>query len=180
MFGSIKKALILVGFIFFSLIFATSVSARVSVNDIYQQKRQAWEQAVSKLSPQNQTKVKKADQLLKEINLKVCSRFDEDIAKLTAIDMEIRLRKGLEEVPTVVAYGEGKNQLENAEYWLNYAQEAVAYQKIADYAPQVSGDSSVEGAIKSKATSLKSDLGVLKNKILRAKNELKKVLDEKE
>lgn len=153
--------------------------ARVSVNDVYQAKRQAWEEKVAKLSSANQEKVKKADQILKDVNLKICSRFDEDIALLTAIDTEIRSRRGMDSVPTVVAYGSGNTPLENAEYWLNYAQEAVAYQKIADYTTNINGNSSVEGAINSEKASLKSDLGVLKNKILRAKEELRKVLNEK-
>ena len=69
--------------------------------------------------------------------------------------------------------------LENAEYWLNYAQEAVAYQKIADYTTNISSDSSVDTAINAQKASLKSDLGVLANKILHAKAELGKVLNEK-
>lgn len=167
--------------IIFCLLFLlpSAVFARVSVNDIYQAKMQAHSEAIAKLTPANQARVKKADQFLKDINLGVCTRFDGDIAILTAIDAQIRARKGLDSVPTVVAYGQGKTQLETAEYWLNYAQEAVAYQKIGDYTTNISGDSSIDGAIHSQATSLKSDLGVLVNKILHAKAEIGKVLDEK-
>lgn len=169
-------SLFFLGLIFF---LPSTISARVSVNDIYQQKRDAWSQQVAKLSPENQAKVKKADQLLKDINLKVCERFDEDIAVLTAIDAQIRERRGLDSVPTVVAYGSGNTPLETAEYWLNYAQEAVAYQKIADYTTNINGDSSVDGAINAEKASLKSNLGVLAGKILRAKSEIGKVLNEK-
>ena len=159
--------------------FPGQVFARVSVNDIYQAKMQAHQEEITKLTPANQTKAKKADQLLKDINLVVCNRFDGDIAVLTAIDAEIRVRKGMDSVPTVVAYGQGNTQLESAEYWLNYAQEAVAYQKIGDYTTNIAGDSSLDGAISSQEAALKSDLGVLANKILHAKVEIGKVLNEK-
>lgn len=172
-----NKILIIVLFVVIFL--PSTVSARVSVNDIYQQKRDAWSQQVAKLSPANQAKVKKADDLLKQINLAVCSRFDADIAIMTAIDAQIRERRGMDSVPTQVAYGSGNTPLENAEYWLNYAQEAVAFQKIADYTTNINGDASVDGAINSEKASLKSDLGVLANKILRAKSEIAKVLNEK-
>lgn len=176
-----NKAVLTVLFLLISIYinFPAISFARVSVNDIYQSKRQAWEEKVAKLSSVNQERVKKADQVLKDVNLKICSRFDEDIALLTAIDAEIRSRRGMDSVPTVVAYGSGNTPLENAEYWLNYAQEAVAYQKIADYTTNINGDSSVDSAITSEKNALKSDLGVLKNKILRAKEELRKALNEK-
>lgn len=172
-----KRILILI--LFVAIFLPATVFARVSVNDVYQEKRQAWEQQIAKLSQANQIKVKKADELLKQINLVVCSRFDADIAIMTAIDAQIRERRGMDSVPTQVAYGSGNTPLENAEYWLNYAQEAVAYQKIADYTTNINGDSSVDGAINSEKASLKSDLGVLANKILRAKSEIAKILNEK-
>lgn len=172
-----KRILILI--LFVAIFLPATVFARVSVNDVYQEKRQAWEQQITKLSPANQDKVKKADELLKQINLSVCARFDADIAILTAIDAQIRERRGMDSVPTQVAYGSGNTPLENAEYWLNYAQEAVAYQKIADYTTNINGDSSVDGAINSEKASLKSDLGVLANKIFRAKSEIAKILNEK-
>lgn len=172
-----KRILIIV--LFLAIFLPSTVFARVSVNDVYQEKRQAWEQQITKLSPANQVKVKKADELLKQINLSVCARFDADIAILTAIDAQIRERRGMDSVPTQVAYGSGNTPLETAEYWLNYAQEAVAYQKIADYTTSISGDSSVDSAIAIQRANLKSDLGGLVNKILRAKSEIAKVLNEK-
>ena len=66
-----KLSFLILVILFFT--FSTTVFARVSVNDVYQAKMQAHEQAIAKLSSANQEKVKKAEQLLKEINLKVCS-----------------------------------------------------------------------------------------------------------
>lgn len=99
------------------------------------------------------------DQTLFNINQKVCSRFNTDTAKLAAIMEEVKRRQGITE--TRVAYGQVDTPIEQADYWVNFAAEAIAYQKIQKYSDK---------------TRLKSDLSVLKNKILRAKNEVKKVI----
>lgn len=99
---------------------------------------------------------------LDEVNQKVCLRFEEDTARLAAIMEELRDRKGITE--TRVAFGGIDNQIKSADYWITYAAEAIAYQRAQKY---------------SLKSSLRSSLEVLKNKILRAKNEVGKALDEK-
>lgn len=99
-----------------------------------------------------------------EVNQAICDRFDADTLKLAAIMEEYKRRKGIEDEPTVVAFTARKNQVEEADYWINYANEAIAYQRYQEYSPNGKAQ-------------LKSNLGVLKNKVLRAKNEVKKVLD---
>lgn len=155
-------------------------SARVTPNDIYQEKRTAYESQLSKITdPTKRTKVVEGEKLLKQINLTVCSRFDDDIAKLTAILEEIKVRTNSEGAATTVAYGEGDSQLDSAAYWLNFAQEAVAYQKSQDYTPAINGDSSIPGALTSSMNRLSGDLGGLRGKILKAKVEMLKVVNTK-
>ncbi len=159
-----------------NLILVPHVFARVSLNDQYQAKRDAYEAQVAKLTPANQELVKKADKVLVESNQKVLVRFDEDIAKMTAILEEYKSRQGLEGTETTVAYGQGDSPVDTAAYWLNYAAEAVAYQKIQDYTPAISGDASVKGAIKNETASLRADLIGLKGKILKAKGQLQNII----
>ncbi|OGE44355.1 hypothetical protein A3B45_03695 [Candidatus Daviesbacteria bacterium RIFCSPLOWO2_01_FULL_39_12] len=167
-----KLSLILI----FLLVLPSVVSARVTPNDYYQQSRANFESQLSKISDVGKRdKVKQADQLLYDINQKVCSRFDEDLNKLSVILEELKRRNGVTE--TVVAFGQGDTQLDTAAYWLNYAAEAVAYQKIQDYTPSLNL-SSLSGSFTIQINSLKGDLGVLKNKILRAKSEVKKAVDQ--
>lgn len=168
------KVLILL--VFSLLVLVPTTFARVSLNDQYQAKRDAYEAQLAKLTPANQELVKKADKVLVESNQKVLVRFDEDIAKMTAILEEYKNRQGLEGAETTVAYGQGDSPVDTAAYWLNYAAEAVAYQKIQDYTPNISGDASVNGAIKSETASLRADLIGLKGKILKAKGELQKII----
>lgn len=98
---------------------------------------------------------------LDQVNQKVCGRFDADALKLAAIMEEVKSRKKITE--TRVAYSQVDTPIEQADYWVNFAAEAIAYQKIQKY---------------SSKERLRSDLGVLKNKILRAKNEVGKVIDD--
>lgn len=97
-----------------------------------------------------------------QINQTVCDRFEGDTARLAAIMEEVRRRKGIKE--TRVAYGHVNTPIEQADYWVTYGAEAIAYQRSKKY---------------SSAASLKSDLGVLQGKILKAKAEVKKVINEK-
>lgn len=97
-----------------------------------------------------------------EVNQKVCLRFEEDTARLAAIMEELRRRKGITE--TRVAFGGIDTQIKSADYWITYAAEAIAYQRAQKY---------------SSKSSLRSSMEVLKGKVLRAKNEVRKALYEK-
>ncbi len=96
---------------------------------------------------------------LYQINQKVCDRFEGDVLKLAAIMEELRRRKGITE--TRVAFGGVDTQIKNADYWVTYAAEALAFQRAQKY---------------SSKAQLRSSLEVLKNKTLKAKSEVGKAL----
>jgi hypothetical protein len=153
-----------------------TVYARYTPEDAYQEKRAAYEAALSKIKdPTKVEKVKEADEMLNKINQSVTFLFDEDINRLGAIMNEVRERQGLTE--TRVAFGGVETDIESADYWINYAAEAVAYQKIQDYTPMFTSETEIKGAITSSQNELENDLEVLKGKILRAKTEVGKVLN---
>ncbi len=98
---------------------------------------------------------------LDQINQKVCNRFEADTARLAAIMDELRDRKGITE--TRVAFGGSDTPIKQADYWVNFAAEAIAFQRAQNY---------------SSAGALRSSLQVLAGKILKAKNAVGKALDE--
>lgn len=98
---------------------------------------------------------------LYEINQKICNRFEEDISRMAAIMEELRDRKGITE--TRVAFGGVDTQVKSADYWITYTAEAIAYQRAQKYAS---------------STQLRYSLQTLVGKVLRAKLEVGKVLDE--
>lgn len=96
-----------------------------------------------------------------EINQKVCNRFEEDVSRLAAIMEEVRRRKGITE--TRVAFGGVDTPIKSADYWITFAAEAIAFQRAQKY---------------SSKNQLRSSLEVLKGKVLRAKSEVGKALEE--
>lgn len=98
---------------------------------------------------------------LDRTNQKVCNRFEMDVLKLSAIMDELRERKGIKE--TRVAFGGSDTPIKQADYYINFAAEAIAYQRVQKY---------------SSKNVLRSSLEVLKGKILTAKNAVSKALNE--
>lgn len=152
-----------------------SVLARVTPNDIYQQTRADFTANLSKISdPVKRQLVVQADETLKDINQRVCNRWENDLNKMAAILDEEKSRQKV--TKTIVAYGQGNTPLDDAAYYLNYAAEALAYQKSQDYTPYIS-NSNLAAAINNSSANLRSSLAVLQSKILRAKAEVKKAID---
>lgn len=100
---------------------------------------------------------------LDDVNQKVCGRFEADASKLAAIMDEVRSRNGITE--TRVAFGGSDTPIKSADYWINFAAEAIAYQRVQKF---------------SSASQLKSNLEVLKGKILKAKTQVGLALNSNE
>ena len=98
---------------------------------------------------------------LNQVNQKVCNRFEEDVSRLAAIMEEVRRRKGITE--TRVAFGGIDDQIKSADYQVTFAAEAIAYQRAQKYSSKSELRYSLEG---------------LKTKVLRAKSEVGKALNE--
>ncbi|MCR4306203.1 MAG: hypothetical protein NUV73_03920 [Candidatus Daviesbacteria bacterium] len=98
---------------------------------------------------------------LDQINQKVSNRLEGDILKLAAIMEELRRRKGIQE--TRVAFGGVDTKIESADYQVTYVAEALAFQRAQKF---------------SSKAQLRNNLEVLRGKILRAKTEVGKALDE--
>lgn len=146
-----------------------TVEARVTPDDIYQERRAEFKKGLDKINNEKvKSDVLEADWTLKEINQNVTGRFDKDMAILAGIvsELEQRVDKQEKENP----------YLEDALYWVTFAHEAVAYQKIQDYTPNLSGNTPL-AAIKLSSNRLRGDLNTLKGKILKAKTMVKKAVN---
>lgn len=97
---------------------------------------------------------------LDQINQKVCDRFEQDALRMAAIMDQVKERKGITE--TRVAFGGSDTPIKQADYWVNYAAEAIAFQRAQKYSAKVK---------------LKSNLEVLKNKVLQARKAVGKALE---
>lgn len=170
---SLKIILFMLGV--FMMLLPLTVFARVTPNDIYQQRQESYQSALAKISdPHKKQLVVKAGSDLKEANRIACARFDVDINKMAAILDEEKRRQDI--TKTVVAYGQGNTPLDSAAYELNYAEEAVAYQKAQDYTPNIS-NGNLAAAVQVSDNELKADLNMLRGKMLTAKLELNRALN---
>lgn len=98
---------------------------------------------------------------LNQVNQKVCDRFEEDTARLAGIMEEVRRRQGIKE--TRVAFGGIDTQIKSADYQITYVAEAIAFERAQKF---------------SSASGLRSSLEILRQKVLRAKEEVGKVLND--
>ncbi len=100
---------------------------------------------------------------LDQVNQKVCTRFEEDVSRLAAIMDQLKERNGITE--TRGAFGGSNTPIKSADYWVNFAAEAIAFQRVQKY---------------SSKSQLKYGLETLKGKILTAKNAVGKALTSNE
>ena len=98
---------------------------------------------------------------LDQVNQKVSNRFEENVSRLAAIMEEVRSRKGITE--TRVAFGGVDTPIKSADYWITYVAEAIAYQRAQKF---------------SSTGELRYSLETLRGKVLRAKSEVGKALNE--
>lgn len=167
--------------ILFLLVFLLSYSTVLgrTLDDLYEQNRAQFNESLNKISDSKKLdKVIKADKLLYEVNQRVCDRLQEDINRLSAIMDEVRSRQDIDE--TRVAYGQVDTPIENADYWVNWAAEAIAYQRIQDYTPVLGSEAALPKAITAEMNNLRVGLNTLAGKVSKAKAEVGKVVkDEK-
>lgn len=170
-----KNFIYLLLFVICHLSFVIPAYARTTPDDIYKQTRANFETNLAKISdPAKRQLVTQADWELKNINQAVCDRFESDLDKMAAILDEEKSRQAV--TKTVVAYGQGSTPLDSAAYSLNYAAEALAYQRSQDYTPNINS-TNLTGAINNSSANLKSNLQILRTKILNAKAEIKKAVN---
>lgn len=79
---------------------------------------------------------------------------------MAAIMEELRTRQGIQE--TRVAFGNVDTTIETADYWITYTAEAIAFQRAQNFSSE---------------NKLRNSLVVLKGKVLRAKGEVEKALE---
>jgi hypothetical protein len=164
--------------IIISLLSPVLVFARTTPNDLYQEKRATFDAVTASIKDEKKKEnIILADRLLDNINQSVCNRFDVDAQRLAAIMEELKRRKGI--TSTRVAYGSGSTKIEQADYYVNFAAEAIAYQKSQNYTPTGITEKNLSKPVSASMGQLRSDLQTLKGKVLRAKQEVQNALNEK-
>lgn len=156
--------LILLGFILIpSLVFA-----RVTPEDIVQEKRVAYETKVKNYSAINQQKLEK---LAKDIALVNKKRTDEleniMIAQGTILD-EYENR----------SVEKNSEAIKNARYWITYAHEAVAYQAAKIYIYNLTSEGNIKNDAVSLINQMAGELNSSKIKVINSQKTLEKTIND--
>ena len=115
----------------FYLILTTSVSARTTPEDIVNAKKDAYNQRVTSYSPESKQKLEDYSQKIADLNKKITEDYQLNMEAQAQILQEY-IKRNPEKASS--------SQVENANYWLTYAHEAVAFQAAKIYIFDLSGE----------------------------------------
>ncbi|OGE25930.1 hypothetical protein A3H85_02815 [Candidatus Daviesbacteria bacterium RIFCSPLOWO2_02_FULL_40_8] len=142
------------------------VSARVTPEDIINERSEVYNQKIDNYSQSSQDRLKIVSERITRMNQ---AKTDE----LSWI-METQGRI-LDEYETRFPRKNTK-QVEEARYWITYTHEAVAYQAAKIYIFDISGESNLESDLKRTIGFFRSELDSARSKVIKSQQILTKVL----
>jgi hypothetical protein len=146
------------------------IHARTTPQDIKNQQQAEYNQKINNYTPENKQKIETYSQKIADLNAKITKEWEENLLRQGQILEEYTRRKDLK-LKMGSSNGINRNlsdPIENAQYWLNYAHEAVAYQAAGDYIINLSGEKNINSDISSKISALQSDINGLRGKVLKS------------
>ncbi len=154
--------------IFIIFIVPGLVFARVTPEDIVQEKRVIYETKVKNYSPQNKQKLEK---LVNDIDLVNKKRTDEleniMIAQGTILD-EYETRSA----------GKNGEAIKNARYWITYTHEAVAYQAAKIYIYSLTSAGNIKNDALNLISQMAGELNSARTKVINSQKTLEKTIND--
>jgi hypothetical protein len=146
------------------------IQARTTPQETVDQQKADFDQRTKNYSPQNKQKLLDYQQKIADLNKKITDDWEKNLFRQGQILEEYTSRK---KINLAMGSKDGINRnlqdpIQNAQYWLNFAHEAVAYQASQKYLITPTAESSINSNITSKISSLQSDLTGLKAKVLKS------------
>lgn len=154
-------------------VFASTISARTTPEDIYNQNRQAYETKRQTFSLENQKKLDAYEDEIKALNAFITKELENNTLEQGEILDEYIRRNNIPTVPETDGIKRNlSDPLENARYWITYAHEAIAFQAAKNYMFSLSSEANVNRDITIQIQALQGDIGVLKGKVEKSKQAL--------
>lgn len=160
------KALIFFIFLVVILVNPLLVFARVTPEDIANERKATYNAQVKNYSEQNQQKLKNMDKKIQQLNLNICGDLDELMVRQGQILDEYLARNNFKETEAI----------KNARYWITYAHEAVAYQQARIYIFDLTGETNLNRDVNVTINNLLGDITTLKGKVIKSQNILETVV----
>lgn len=154
--------------------------ARVTPEDIVNQKRETFQQKLKNYSAKHQEQLKKLSQNITEVNKKATDELSQIMERQAQILDEYIRRAG--EDPRYQTDGIHRNldnKIENARYFLTFAHEAVAFQAAKIYIFDLSSEKNIKNDALSTISIWQSDLNILRGKVLKSQNIIKDLIKNK-
>src|SRR3989344_4434479 len=172
------KVIFLALLLFFLLLLPTTynlkpASARTTPEDIYNEKRQAYESRRQTYSLENQKKLDQFEQEIKNLNAVITLELENNTLRQGEILNEYILRNNIPTVPETDGIKRNLDDpVENARYWITYAQEQIAFQAAKNYLFSLTGEANINRDIVVQIQALQAETGVLKGKVEKSKQAL--------
>lgn len=163
------KRIIFFLFIIYSLWFVViPVQARVTPEDIVQEKKVAYEQKVKNYSAANKQKLEKLAQDIALVNKKRTDELENImIAQGTILDEYESRQKG-----------KNSEAIKNARYWITYAHEAVAYQAAKIYIYNLTSEGNMRNDAVSLINQMAGELNSSRTKVINSQKTLEKIIND--
>lgn len=156
------------------LVGCQTVYARVTPEDIVNQKREAYNQRVKNYSSENKHKLETFSQKIAEVNKKSTDELSQNMGRQAQILEEYIRRTGADpRYQTDGIHRNLDNRVENARYFLTFAHEAVAFQAAKIYIFDLTNESNIKTDANKLVTQLQSDLNILRGKVIKSQNIIK-------
>lgn len=154
------------------------VFARTTPEDIYNEKRQAYETRRQTFSLENQKKLDQYEEEIANLNAFITLELENNTLRQGEILNEYILRNDIPTVPETDGIQRNlSDPVESARYWITYAHEAIAFQAAKKYMFGLSSEANIDRDITIQIQALQGDIGVLKGKVDKSKQALIKMLN---
>ena len=168
-----QKPLGILFLILLLIIFIPQTFARTTPEDIYNEKRQAYESRRQTYSLENQKKLDQFEQEIKNLNAVITRELENNTLRQGEILNEYILRNNIPTVPETDGIKRNLDDpVENARYWITYAHEAIAFQAAKNYLFSLTGEANIDRDIVVQIQALQAETGVLKGKVEKSKQAL--------
>lgn len=142
------------------------IHARITPEDIVNEKRAAYEAKIKTYLPANQQKLTQLEKAIAQVNKSRSEELEAIMFRQGQILDEYQSRKG----------GIETEAIKDARYWLTFAHEAIDYQKARIYIFNLTNESNIKSDANNLVASLQSQLNYARAQAIKSQNTISKTV----
>lgn len=176
----VKIAFVCIFFLVMTLYLYPSIAlARITPEDIVNEKRRVYNLRVSQYSSSNKQKLELLEKKIAEFNKSKTQELEKNMLSQGQILEEYIRRQEIKEQKTTDGINRNlSDPIENARYWVTYAHEAVAYQAAKIYIFDLTGEVYLKRDANNIISVLENDLNILRNKVIKSQKIIQGLINE--